>query len=61
MIEYVDSTQDVSPQMLQGFLRGSERPPDPKTHLRILENSDRVVLAVDSKRDRAVGSNRIWG
>ena len=55
MVEYVDSTQGVSSRMLQGFFRGWRKPWDPQTHLEILENSDRVVLAVDAERDMVVG------
>ena len=41
--------------MLQGFFHGWKKPCDPQTHLRILEHSDRVVLAIDSECNRAVG------
>lgn len=41
--------------MLQGFFVDWPNPPAPKTHLRLLKNSDMVVLAIDTKTRRVVG------
>ena len=45
--EYRTSTEGLSPASLQGgFFEGWSDAPGPETHLKILENSDHVVLAV---------------
>lgn len=45
--EYRTSTDGLTPANLEGnFFEGWLDPPDAATHLRILENSDHVVLAV---------------
>lgn len=41
--------------MLQGFFVDWPNPPAPKTHLRLLKNSDMVVLAIDTKTRLVVG------
>lgn len=50
MIEYRDSLEDIDPQALQGFFAGWPNPPSPGSHLRILQGSDAVVLALEGKR-----------
>ncbi len=55
MIHYRDSTQSIDPTQLQGFFVGWPNPPTPETHLRLLEGSDHIVLAVDDDTDRVVG------
>ena len=54
-ITYVSSTKDVTPDRLQGFFVGWPNPPSPETHLRILEGSDRVILADDDTSNKVVG------
>ncbi len=45
--EYRTTTEDLSAENLgEGFFDEWSNPPDPETHLKILENSDHVVLAV---------------
>jgi ribosomal protein S18 acetylase RimI-like enzyme len=46
-IQYRSTTEGIAPGQLEGFFEGWPNPPSPETHLRILESSDRVVLAVD--------------
>jgi len=41
--------------MLQGFFVDWPNPPAPKTHLRLLKNSDMVVLAIDTKTRLVIG------
>ena len=48
MIRYADTSKGVSPKNLRGgFFQNWPNPPSPQTHLRIIENSDEVVLALD--------------
>ncbi len=55
MIVCQDTTDGIAEAMLQGFFEGWTRPHDPKAHLRILQNSDFIVLAVDTADRRVVG------
>ena len=55
MIEYADSSDGITPDMLGGFFVGWKRPHDPETHLKILRNSSVVMLAIDSDAHRVVG------
>jgi GNAT superfamily N-acetyltransferase len=55
MIEYTDSVEGITADMLVGFFVGWKKPHTPEEHLRILRNSDLIVLAVDGERDRVVG------
>lgn len=41
--------------MLRGFFVGWPNPPSPEMHLRILNASDKIVLALDEDVDRVVG------
>jgi ribosomal protein S18 acetylase RimI-like enzyme len=54
-VEYVDSLDAITPEMLHGFFEGWQDPPSPKTHLRVLGNSEFVILAVDQQAGRVVG------
>jgi len=55
MIRYTDSLEGVSADMLQGFFEGWTRPRTPAEHMKILEGSDHIVLAVDADSGRVVG------
>ena len=55
MIRYLESSRNITPEQLQGFFQGWPNPPSPETHLRILQNSDEVVLAWDEDAGRVVG------
>lgn len=55
MIEYLNSTEAITPAQLDGFFVGWPNPPTPETHLRLLRNSDAVVLAVDTATGQVVG------
>lgn len=55
MIRFVDSLRDTTPEQLQGFFVGWPNPPSPQTHLRILQKSAAVELAVDDESGRVVG------
>lgn len=53
-IAYQDTIAGIVPRNLHGFFVGWANPPSPDTHLRILEGSDHVVLAV-SPDEKVVG------
>jgi ribosomal protein S18 acetylase RimI-like enzyme len=56
MIEYRTNVAGITPDQLDGpFFVGWPNGPTPETHLRILEGSDHVVLAVDASTHHVVG------
>jgi GNAT superfamily N-acetyltransferase len=55
MIRYQLNCEGISSEMLQGFFVGWPHPPSPDTHLRILNQSAYVVLAIDDSSGRVVG------
>lgn len=55
MISYIDSIENITPEMLEGFFDGWRRPPSKETHLKIFGNSYAVVLAIDDSRGKVVG------
>jgi ribosomal protein S18 acetylase RimI-like enzyme len=55
MISYIESAEDIQADHLQGFFVGWPSPPSPTTHLKLLQNSDFVVLAVETESQRVVG------
>lgn len=55
MIDYMTSTDRLALEQLGGFFVGWPNPPDPATHLRLLQQSAHVVLAIDSETQRVVG------
>lgn len=55
MIFYIDSAETITADKLHGFFVGWPNPPSPETHLKLLVNSDHIVLAVDDKTGNVVG------
>ena len=55
MIEYTDSVENVTAEMLEGYFENWRKPRTPKEHLQILKNSDHVVLAINTETDNVVG------
>ncbi len=55
MIMYVDQVEGITVDQLHGFFVGWSNPPSPETHLKLLTNSDHVVLAVDDVVTKVVG------
>ncbi|MFW2381763.1 MAG: GNAT family N-acetyltransferase [Acidimicrobiales bacterium] len=56
MISYRQDLRGVTPERLIGFWSGWPSPPAPEAHLRILEGSEAVELAIDTDaHDRVVG------
>ena len=55
MITYTDDLAGIGPQQFHGFFQDWPNPPTPATHLRLLQQSDEVVLAQDETDQRIVG------
>lgn len=55
MITYQSDTQGVTPDQLRGFFVGWPNPPSLETHLKLLDKSDMIELAVDDKTGDIVG------
>ena len=55
MISFTDSVDGITPDRLDGFFVGWPNPPSPETHLKLLTNSDHLVLAVDDETGSVVG------
>jgi ribosomal protein S18 acetylase RimI-like enzyme len=55
MIAYRTSTEGIRPEQLAGFFAGWPNPPSRETHLRLLEGSAEIVLAIDTESDEVVG------
>jgi ribosomal protein S18 acetylase RimI-like enzyme len=54
-IRYTSDAGGVRPEQLEGFFEGWPDAPSPETHLRILEGSDDIVLAIDDASGAVVG------
>ena len=54
-IEYKKDLDGITEDMLEGFFAGWPNPPNPATHLQILKNSYRIVVAVDKNTNKVVG------
>jgi ribosomal protein S18 acetylase RimI-like enzyme len=50
MITYTESLAGLEASQLQGFFVGWPNPPTPATHLKILQGSSHVVLALEDAR-----------
>lgn len=55
MITYTDSLDGITADKLKGFFVGWPNPPTPETHLRILQGSTHIQLAVDDETGNVVG------
>lgn len=52
---YTVSIEGITPGMLEGFFDKWPNPPSPKVHLKLLEKSDFIVLALDEQINQVVG------
>ena len=52
---YTNSLEGISATMLQGFFVDWPSPPNPQTHLRLLENSSKIILALDEQTNEVIG------
>jgi len=55
MIRYTRTTEGITAGNLRGFFVGWLNPPSPETHLRLLAESDEIVLAIDDQTGNVVG------
>jgi ribosomal protein S18 acetylase RimI-like enzyme len=52
---YINSLENICPEMLQGFFVGWPTHPNPETHFKMLHNSYKVILAVDEDKNKVIG------
>lgn len=52
---YKNSLDGITSDMLQGFFVDWPNPPTPDTHLRLLRQSSKVILALDDTANQVVG------
>ncbi len=52
---YKNELDGISSDMLKGFFVEWPNPPNPETHLKLLKNSSKVIIAMDSKSNQVVG------
>ena len=55
MIRYIYTAENVQPEQIEGFCVDWEHPLSQKTHLKLLRNSDEIVLAMDDETEKIVG------
>lgn len=55
MVVFNDEVGTLNSQLLHGFFVDWPNPPTPETHLRLLQQSDFVVLARDERSGQVVG------
>ena len=55
MINYSDSLVGITSDKLNGFFVGWPNPPKPDAHLRVLQGSTHIILAVDDQSGQVVG------
>ncbi|MFJ7933954.1 GNAT family N-acetyltransferase [Sporosarcina sp. NPDC096371] len=52
---YKNGLDGISSDMLKGFFVDWPNPPNPETHLKLLKNSSKVIIAVERKSNQVVG------
>ncbi|TQR37132.1 GNAT family N-acetyltransferase [Lysinibacillus sphaericus] len=52
---YQNSLEGISSEMLNGFFVDWPNPPNPQTHLKLLTNSSKIVIALDDHTNQVVG------
>lgn len=55
MMIYKNCLNGISSDMLKGFFVDWPNPPSPQTHLKLLKNSSKVVIALDENTNQVVG------
>ena len=55
MIRYIYSVENIQPEQIEGFCVDWQDPLSPKIHLKLLQNSDEIVLAIDDETSKVVG------
>ncbi len=54
-IQYLESAADLTEDQVTGFFVGWPNPPNPEAHLRILSNTQHVVIAQERSSGKVVG------
>ena len=52
---YKTTIENITADQLHGFFVDWPNPPSSKTHLKLLQNSSKVVIAIDPSTDKVVG------
>ena len=52
---YKTTIKNIKAEQLQGFFVDWPNPPSSKTHLTLLQNSSKIVVAIDPATDKVVG------
>jgi ribosomal protein S18 acetylase RimI-like enzyme len=55
MMIYKNSLDGISSDMLKGFFVDWPNSPNPQTHLKLLQNSSKAVIALDDNTNQVVG------
>jgi ribosomal protein S18 acetylase RimI-like enzyme len=55
MMIYKNSVEGISSDMLKGFFVDWPNPPSPDTHLKLLKQSSKVIIAIDDNTNQVVG------
>jgi ribosomal protein S18 acetylase RimI-like enzyme len=55
MIHYTRNLKSTTSEMLQGFFVGRPNPPSPAAHLKLLQQSDEIMLAADDSSGQVAG------
>jgi len=55
VIVYTDSIANITADNLHGFFDSWPNSPSPESHLKLLSNSDEIVLAVDDETGNVIG------
>lgn len=55
MMIYKNSLDGITSDMLKGFFVDWPNPPSPETHLKLLKNSSKVVIALDEETNQVIG------
>jgi ribosomal protein S18 acetylase RimI-like enzyme len=56
MIEYKTTLDNIKASNLaKGFFEGWSKKPSPETHYKILKNSYKIAIAVDTEKDKIIG------
>lgn len=54
-VSYQNTLDGISPKNINGFFVGWPNPPNPDTHIKILEGSDEFILALNQETGHVVG------
>lgn len=54
-MKYIHSCDNITEDMLNGFFVGWPNPPSPSKHLKLLKESQKVVIALDEEQNQVVG------